>query len=56
MRVCRELWSRGNLEGYLLKIQMLASSEFKAISDAQLDISLQVDINTYIYIYNNIVI
>lgn len=38
----RTLWTFGNLEGYLLKSQQKAAADFKAIADAQLDISLLV--------------
>lgn len=38
----REIWNCSNLDKYLLRVQMRASSEFKSIQDAQLTMSLCV--------------
>lgn len=38
----RSLWIKGDLDYYLLKLQMKAAAEFKQISDAQLNVSLVV--------------
>lgn len=36
----RQLWQAGDVRGYLVKTQMKAASEFKAISEHQLSVSL----------------
>ena len=38
----RHLWMQSNLDYYLLRTQMRASSDFKAIGESQLNISLVV--------------
>jgi hypothetical protein len=38
----RSLWNMSDLDAYLLKVQMKAASEFKAISEHQLSVSLVV--------------
>lgn len=38
----RTLWTMSNLEKYLLQVQTRASSQFKDISDAQLNVSFAV--------------
>jgi hypothetical protein len=38
----RSLWSMSDIRGYLLSVQMKAASEFKAISEHQLSVSLVV--------------
>jgi hypothetical protein len=38
----RELWNQSDLDAYLLRVQMRASAEFKAIQDHQLTMSLCV--------------
>ncbi len=38
----RGIWNQANLDGYLLRTQMKAASQFKDISDAQLSVSLCV--------------
>ena len=58
----RHLWMQSNLDYYLLRTQMRASSDFKAIGESQLNISLVVaDVmktkaevrNTYIHTHEN---
>ena len=38
----RHLWMQSNLDYYLLRTQMRASSDFKAIGESQLNVSLVV--------------
>ena len=38
----REIWNQSDLDKYLLRVQMRASAEFKAIQEAQLSVSLCV--------------
>lgn len=38
----RSIWQQSNLDGYLLRTQIKAASDFKDISEAQLSVSLAV--------------